>query len=790
MSCSPNITPSPGSVDSLAPVMNISANIDLSSELPKSSSVITLEPYSHSSPNISGDENRKNSNLKVLYCEGLPRTIDYESLFKVMKPYGIILRMKLRLSKDKSSFETYITFNSHDQAKNALNDVQCGKVHTMNCHGKLYNVKNVNNSDYDFIPKLSDLYEADDDNDGECIKTIPEPVWYIGYYKEGCENIIKGSECLERKVGSIPRGNLKRYGRNILIKAGNESQAVLLGSFTPSPSDVIIKVTSHPIFNNSRGIVFSRDLFDFSEEEILKRCPPSVIKVKKLKGMNSAILLTFFSSHLPDYIQFRHLNISVKKFQARPMQCFRCFEFGHAITKCQNKAKCSKCSGSHNHSDECEEENFCFHCSGLHSPNSRQCPQYKIEQTIINTANDEHISFGLARRKVMGGNKKAGSSYANATTNSTVISKHNLDKTSSVPEKDPTHTTTSLHIIGQSIQSHPNTAADVAQNQVTSNLLNVLPADNLKNPSNVTFEGFWKLPSSTNHAYIQESTLKSEGISVENRYDTLLSLNEDDNDDITSSQTDDVTTDGEILSPNSKVRKKKRSLKRTPPKCKKTNTEIHPLDTNIVDKLINKSLLSGQNQLDLSQTPQSQVECVSDIDLLHKTTVVEVHNPQNNSPNNKSSSDHTHHREMNKSVPEDEKSFDETDLKEEVDSVEIDSSSVIGKSSKSINILQTTDENSKYNHSCGCNDCFTTQMMDIKQISIKTITSVIENFIRNKTKNQYGDLEKYSLDCMCMDHLVKKCANDTMDIKNLLRKFKQNKLLKVQSLRDFIPSPK
>ena len=44
---------------------------------------------------------------------------------------------------------------------------------------------------------------------------------------------------MEECIGSIPEGNLKRYGKNILVKAVNKTQAILLSSFKGQSSSVI-----------------------------------------------------------------------------------------------------------------------------------------------------------------------------------------------------------------------------------------------------------------------------------------------------------------------------------------------------------------------------------------------------------------------------------------------------------------------------------------------------------------------------------------------------------------------
>ena len=263
-------------------------------DLPLKSSIVTLDPYSPSTDS-KGDKIPidKLAHMRVLHCVGLSLLTNYESLFTVMKQFGIIERIRLRLSSGKGTFEAYVVYNNYSQAHKALLAVNNGNVSDISHHANLYSIDNFNESSYDFVPNLSHLY---DDFEELVPKSLPEPIWHLAKYKTGQENLIKGSECLERKVGCIPKGNLKQYGRKLLVKAGNESQAILLKSFKPSPSDVILEVSPHPTFNNSRGVVYSHDLYEFSEEQILKRCPPSVIRVKKLKGVNNAILLTFSST--------------------------------------------------------------------------------------------------------------------------------------------------------------------------------------------------------------------------------------------------------------------------------------------------------------------------------------------------------------------------------------------------------------------------------------------------------------------------------------------------------------
>ena len=226
-------------------------------------------------------------------------------------------------------------------------------------------------------------------------------------------------ESLEDQIGEISENNISRYGRNILVKAEHRSQAKLLTTFSPEEGDIVTSVTPHRSFNTARGVVFSRDLYEFDEKEILKRSPEEVLSVRKLKGKNGAILLTFYSPYLPDYVKIAKVNMSVKRFKQRPIQCYKCYEFGHVEGNCppERPARCFICSGIHDLVSLCKRERCCFHCQGAHSPNWKECPSFLLEKEILEVAANEHVSLGVARRKVKPWKKKSYASAASPATN-------------------------------------------------------------------------------------------------------------------------------------------------------------------------------------------------------------------------------------------------------------------------------------------------------------------------------------------------------------------------------------
>lgn len=389
-------SPSPGSDDLTALATTSGMNMDTGLAVGQN------QTLRHQGVNKSGGFD---SNNRVLYCTNVNLSLDYECLYSVVKQFGKVERIKLILEKDKQSFCAFIKFSSPLEASEAQQRLHGHILNDSVVSTKVFSVKNLNDEPFDFVPK------AEEHGPVPCTRALPPPLWHVAIYKEGGKNLIKAADCIESKVGSIPIGNLKRYGKNLLIKAGNETQAVLLANFKPPESGNIESISSHRFFNTLKGVVYSKDLHVFKEEEILHRCPPCVSHVKKLGG-DAAILLTFSSNYLPDTIIVGHERMQVKKYKRSPRQCRKCFEYGHIQNSCDNNKRCPVCSAEHDNFDDCKAARYCFLCKGDHTPNSRACPRYKFEQEVLAVADNEHISISEAKRTVMGANKSANTTYA------------------------------------------------------------------------------------------------------------------------------------------------------------------------------------------------------------------------------------------------------------------------------------------------------------------------------------------------------------------------------------------
>ena len=108
------------------------------------------------------------------------------------------------------------------------------------------NHKNLTDEESDFVP-----VNANNDFAAASVRREPPiPVWHVASYKDWRENFIRAAETIQRKVGNIRQGNFKRYGRSILIKAGTDTQAMLLSNFRPSEEGNIQSVSPRPLIKH------------------------------------------------------------------------------------------------------------------------------------------------------------------------------------------------------------------------------------------------------------------------------------------------------------------------------------------------------------------------------------------------------------------------------------------------------------------------------------------------------------------------------------------------------------
>jgi hypothetical protein len=130
---------------------------------------------------------------------------------------------------------------------------------------------------------------------------------------------------------------------------------------------------------------------DISAEEIAALCPPlSIVKAwrivsRKSNRPTSFIRVLSTDRVTVDYMLINGIVLYGRTFECEtshpptptPLQCPRCFQFGHGQAECTNKAICPKCPESHPPNRCPAKEPSCSSCNGPHPAWSRACPSFK-----------------------------------------------------------------------------------------------------------------------------------------------------------------------------------------------------------------------------------------------------------------------------------------------------------------------------------------------------------------------------------------------------------------------------
>ena len=244
---------------------------------------------------------------------------------------------------------------------------------------------------------------------------VPKPPkWLIVSVRGDNLNYFKLNKFLQRKVGTIECGDISRFGRNsVLVRARSASQSHMLSHLKTADSDIQVDVKPHMNFSYGRGVVFNRDLYDFTEDEILCMSPESVWKVQKIPR-TSMVVITFKDSIVPTHLYIENERIPIRPFKQRPLQCYNCFKFGHPSKVCKNVKLCGNCSAPEH--GECKYNAKCVNCNSDHYSSDKKCPQYQIEEAALQKSNAEHISVGYARRLLNKAKSYAGALKSNNDT--------------------------------------------------------------------------------------------------------------------------------------------------------------------------------------------------------------------------------------------------------------------------------------------------------------------------------------------------------------------------------------
>ncbi|KAG0415313.1 hypothetical protein HPB47_007499 [Ixodes persulcatus] len=140
---------------------------------------------------------------------------------------------------------------------------------------------------------------------------------------------------------------------------------------------------------------------DYSENDIKTQLQSSIgiVEVKRLGKTSPVVRVTFAGEQAPQHVKVGLVRTEVIPYRARPLQCYKCYKFGHIAAACTtNSQLCHRCGKSHD--GMCEGAPYCVNCEGDHASNAADCPVKERETEIIRYKLEHNTTFREAKGAV------------------------------------------------------------------------------------------------------------------------------------------------------------------------------------------------------------------------------------------------------------------------------------------------------------------------------------------------------------------------------------------------------
>ncbi|XP_038121157.1 eukaryotic translation initiation factor 5B-like [Culex quinquefasciatus] len=233
-----------------------------------------------------------------------------------------------------------------------------------------------------------------DDRGGTSLNDRTAPEWMDSTGEHGPLTVLLMTPAhLEGKLPTNPF---------TIARSVKEQIGAITAAYRDKDGHLVIKL------NQATCIVTCHTVDELSDEELAEElADQGVIHVHRFgrKGGRSATMsVTFRGTVVPRDIHFGFDRCATREFKQAPMQCYRCYDFGHTKPQCSAEELCRNCSKAHTIEKDsdgktiCSAAPSCKHCNGAHSPTSRMCPKYVEEEEINEIRTKEDKSAREARR--------------------------------------------------------------------------------------------------------------------------------------------------------------------------------------------------------------------------------------------------------------------------------------------------------------------------------------------------------------------------------------------------------
>lgn len=192
----------------------------------------------------------------------------------------------------------------------------------------------------------------------------------------------------------------------------NDTKFENINSININNKSIAIAIQINKSFNQVKGVIFSKLLISMKDDDILESLKPfgvnEVYRFVRIDINNTNLLkptgsfsITFYNQQLPEKVNIAFLNLNVYPLFPKPMQCSHCKLLGHTKKRCLaiNALFCKDCfhAVSELEAHICHEN--CKNCRGSHYSDSKLCPAFIKEKSIIKLKTIKGISYKEAKRR-------------------------------------------------------------------------------------------------------------------------------------------------------------------------------------------------------------------------------------------------------------------------------------------------------------------------------------------------------------------------------------------------------
>lgn len=227
--------------------------------------------------------------------------------------------------------------------------------------------------------------------------TLPDNPWLV-------------RKSIENSVGSIEDARPENRGARYVLKVRQVKQVQQLLNLRELTDGTKVKIDFHQTLNIRKCTVSCPYGLSMSDNELLEELRSQrVIEVKRFlrrdpKNRDNLLptptcLISVQGTTLPEFFYFGYVRVKTRAYYPNPLQCGKCYRFGHTKRVCQEGAICPECSHEHEYKPPCLAEAHCVNCKGPHSARARECPIKMAESKIVRIKIDEDVSYPEARKR-------------------------------------------------------------------------------------------------------------------------------------------------------------------------------------------------------------------------------------------------------------------------------------------------------------------------------------------------------------------------------------------------------